>query len=75
MKKNIIIVALTVYAVIATVSTIQLTSDRNEWEDTGRGLLKAVEAVNSYINKTADTGEMDAFLQSPEGQLYVKYSK
>lgn len=75
MKKNIIIVALAVYAVIATVSTIQLTSDRNEWEDTGRSLLKAVEAVDSYIDKTADTGEMDTFLESEEGRDYVEYSK
>ena len=75
MKKNIVIVALAVYAVIATVSTIQLTSDRNEWEDTGRNLLKATEAVDSYIEKTADTGEMDDFLESKEGRTYVKYSK
>ena len=75
MKKNIVIVALAVYAVIATVSTIQLTSDRNEWEDTGRNLLKATEAVDSYIEKTADTGEMDDFLESKECRTYVKYSK
>lgn len=75
MKKNIIIVALAVYAVIVTVSTIRLTSDRNEWEDTGRSLLKAVEAVDSYIEKTADTGKMDAFLESEEGRAYVEHSK
>lgn len=75
MKKNIVIVALAIYAVIATVSIIQLTSDRNEWEDTGRSLLKATEAVDSYIEKTADTGEMDDFLESKEGRTYVKYSK
>ena len=75
MKKNIVIVALAIYAVIATVSIIQLTSDRNEWEDTGRNLLKATETVDSYIEKTADTGEMDDFLESKEGRTYVKYSK
>ena len=75
MKKSIVIVALAVYAVIATVSAIQLTSDRNEWEDTSRNLLKATEAVDSYIEKTADTGEMDDFLESKEGRTYVKYSK
>ena len=75
MKKNIVIVALAVYAVIATVSAIQLTLDRNEWEDTGRNLLKATAAVDSYIEKTADTGEMDDFLESKEGRTYVKYSK
>lgn len=75
MKKNIIIAALAIYAVIATVSAIQLTSDRNEWEDTGRNLLKATEAVDSYIDKTADTGEMDDFLESKEGRTYVKYSE
>lgn len=75
MKKNIVIVALAIYVVIATVSAIQLTSDRNEWKDTGRNLLKATEAVDSYIEKTADTGEMDDFLESKEGRTYVKYSK
>lgn len=75
MKKNIVIVVLAIYAVIATVSAIQLTSDRNEWEDTGRNLLKATEAIDSYIEKTADTGEMDDFLESKEGRTYVKYSK
>ena len=75
MKKNIVIVALAIYAVIATVSIIQLTSDRNGWEDTGRNLLKATEAVDSYIEKTADTGEMDDFLESKEGRTYMKYSK
>lgn len=75
MKKSIVIVALAIYAVIATVSIIQLTSDRNEWEDTGRNLLKATEAVDSYIEKTADTGETDGFLESKEGRTYVKYSK
>ena len=75
MKKNIVIGALAVYAVIATVSAIQLTLDRNEWEDTGRNLQKATEAVDSYIEKTADTGEMDDFLESKEGRTYVKYSK
>lgn len=36
---------------------------------------KAINAVDEYIEKTMDTGEMDEFLESPEGQLYVKYSK
>ena len=75
MKKNIVIVALAIYAVIATVSAIQLTLDRNEQEDTGRNLLKATEAVDSYIEKTANTGEMDDLLESKEGRTYVKYSK
>ena len=75
MKKNIVIVALAIYTVIATVSIIQLTSNRNEWEDIGRNLLKATEAVDSYIEKTADTGEMDDFLESKEGRTYMKYSE
>lgn len=36
---------------------------------------KAIEAVDAYIEKTADTGEMDEFLESPEGREYIKYSK
>lgn len=36
---------------------------------------KAINAVDEYIEKTMDTGEMDDFFESPEGQMYVKYSK
>lgn len=75
MKKNINIAVLTIYAVFTTVSIIQLASDRNEWEDLGRRLLKATEAVDSYIEKTVDTGDMDNFLESKEGRTYVKYSE
>lgn len=54
---------------------ISLTQDRNKWEDAGRNLLKATAAVDSFIEKTMDTGEMDEFLESTEGQTYVKYTK
>lgn len=32
----------------------------------------AIGAVNAYIEQTMDTGQMDEFLQSPYGKLYVK---
>lgn len=31
---------------------------------------EAIEAVDSYVEKTADTGEMDEFIQSEEGQRF-----
>lgn len=34
---------------------------------------KALAAVDSYIDKTADTGEMDEFLSSVEGSEFCKY--
>lgn len=39
-------------------------------------LNKACNAVDVYCQKTADTGQMDEFLESPEGKtFYSEYSK
>lgn len=37
-------------------------------------MAKAVNAVDSYIEKTADTGEMDEFISSMDGETFVKYA-
>lgn len=34
---------------------------------------KVLDAVDSYINTTADTGEMDEFLESPAGVEFRQY--
>lgn len=35
---------------------------------------KAINAVVSYINETADTGQMDEFIESPDGVAFAKYA-
>lgn len=37
-------------------------------------MAKAVNAVDSYIEKTADTGEMDEFISSTDGEAFIKYA-
>lgn len=63
-----------VIAVLTAILTLSMITSCNILKDYA-STHKALNAVDEYIEKTSDTGEMDAFLQSPEGQLYVKYSK
>lgn len=71
--KNIIIVLLCIYAIASTIYSVKTTQDRNEWEDTGRATIEACKAVDEYCDSTADSGEMDEFLQSNSGQKFVHY--
>lgn len=34
---------------------------------------KACEMVSSYAEETMDTGQMDDFLESPQGKAFCKY--
>lgn len=52
---------------------LSLTQDRNEWEDTGRRALEACHSVDDYVDKTCDTGEMDEFVQSQNGQDFYHW--
>lgn len=63
-----------VIAVLTAILTLSMITSCNVINEYAAH-KKAINAVDSYIEKTMDTGEMDEFLQSPEGQLYVKYSK
>lgn len=53
-----------------TISMMTSFKLLKEWETSS----KAVHAVDSYINKTMDTGQMDDFLESPEGKTFVEYT-
>lgn len=49
---------------------IKLTEDRNSWEDDGRLAIQACLQVANYCDSTADTGQMDDFIQSDNGQKF-----
>ena len=68
--KKIIIVALSIYALIATISctVISTNNDCLMWRN--RELNSMCEAVVEYADSTADTGEMDDFIQSESGQYF-----
>lgn len=63
-----------IVAALAAILTISIITSCNALKDYAN-YKRACNAVDSYIEKTMDTGEMDEFLESPEGQAYVKYSK
>lgn len=75
MNKEIFLKAIAVYAILATFGWIFYSAKYDEAKTEIVFDKSAINAVDNYINKTADTGEMDNFIQSPEGKDYVKYSE
>lgn len=72
MKKNIILCALLVYALIATVSCTKSSCD-NDCLSYENIRLKAMnEIILNYADSTADTGEFDEFVQSESGKQYFE---
>lgn len=69
--KNAIILAVAVYAAIATLGWVIYSAKSDIVSHQYIQAYNALKAVNSYIEKTADTGEMDSFLESEEGKSYV----
>lgn len=67
-QKNIIIAILTIIVVILAVTTTFLLV-RCDTQ------AQAINAVDNYIESTADTGEMDEFIQSHQGQIYIEHTK
>lgn len=63
-----------IIAALVVVLTLSVITSCNILKDYANH-KKALNAIDSYIEQTADTGEMDEFLESPQGQAYVKYSK
>ena len=70
-----LLVSVVIYAILATIGWLYYAEDSAE--KSAELLLKqeAVEAVDSYVEKTADTGEMDEFVQSEEGQTFYSCIK
>lgn len=65
--KRLTVVLATILTLI-TITSCSLLRDYTNYK-------KAIHAVDAYIEATMDTGEMDEFLESPEGQTYIKYTK
>lgn len=75
--KQIILKALAIYSILATIGWIfysaksaELTNE-NQWYDYQYiHAYNAMETVAEYCDSTADTGEMDDFIQSDNGQFF-----
>lgn len=63
-----------VCAVLTALLTVTVIMSFNILKDYENS-VKAIQAVDDYINLTEDTGQMDDFLESPEGRTYVKYTR
>ena len=70
--KKIIIVFLSIYALVTTISctVISTNNDCLMWRN--RELNSMCEAVVAYSDSVADTGEMDDFMQSESGQYFFE---
>lgn len=58
MKKLLILVSISLF-----ISSCKVQENRYKL---------ACDAVSSYIEETMDTGQMDEFLESPQGKEFVK---
>ena len=70
--KKIIIIFLSIYALVTTISctVISTNNDCLMWRN--RELNSMCEAVVAYSDSVADTGEMDDFIQSDLGQYFFE---
>lgn len=68
--KNTIIAILACYSLISTLGWFYYSEESAEKSAVILMDKEAIEAVDSYVEKTADTGEMDEFIQSEEGQRF-----
>ena len=82
MNKEIFLKAMAIYAILASFGWIfysaksaQLTEENRYYTQQYIHAYNAMKTVAEYCDSTADTGEMDDFLESKEGRTYVKYSK
>ena len=72
MKKNIILCALLVYALIDT-EAFTVSDCNNDCLNYENIRLKAMnEIILNYADSTADTGEFDEFVQSESGKQYFE---
>lgn len=68
--KDMLIAVLGCWAIIATLGWFYYSAESAEKSATILIESEAIEAVDSYVEKTADSGEMDEFIQSEEGQRF-----
>lgn len=70
LSQRTVIIILAVYAIFSTLGWLYYSEESAEKSATILLNTEAIEAVDSYVEKTADTGEMDDFIHSEEGQLF-----
>lgn len=70
--KNLIIIVLSVYSLALTILWVVLSSDNNRLRWENRELNSMCDTVVEYADSTADTGEMDDFIQSKSGQYFFE---
>lgn len=82
MNKEIFLKAMAIYAILASFGWIfysaksaQLTEENRYYIQQYIHAYNAMETVAEYCDSTADTGEMDDFIQSDNGQLFWKEFK
>lgn len=75
--KKIITAALAVYAVIASAGWLGYSAKSAELSEDNKFYIyqyihayNAMETVAEYCDSTADTGQMDDFIQSDNGQFF-----
>ena len=72
MKKNIILIILCAWALIATAA-FTVSDCNNDCLNYENIRLKAMnEIILNYADSTADTGEFDGFVQSESGKQYFE---
>lgn len=70
--KKIIIIFLSIYALIVTISCTVISSNNDCLMWRNRELNSMCKVVVAYSDSVADTGEMDEFIQSESGQYFFE---
>lgn len=68
MKKSIIFTSITIIIILIRISTLNNKVQVLEYKNAK--LQHMVEDVVSYSDSTADTGEFDEFVASPQGERF-----
>lgn len=68
MKKSIIFTSITIIIILIRISTLDNRVQVLEYENTNLRFM--IEDVVNYSDSTADTGEFDEFIASPQGERF-----
>lgn len=68
MKKSIIFTSITIIIILIRISTLNNKVQVLEYKNAK--LQHMIEDVVSYSDSTADTGEFDEFVASPQGERF-----
>ena len=68
MKKSIIFTSITIIIILIRISTLDNKVQVLEYKNAKLQLM--VEDVVNYSDSTADTGEFDEFIASPQGERF-----